>query len=39
MDFDLAAGVAVLEPTPRTVQAMLAGLAPAWTDATEGPDT
>ncbi|HEY5060942.1 MAG TPA: DinB family protein [Gemmatimonadaceae bacterium] len=39
MDFDLAAAVAVLERTPRTVRAMLDGLAPAWTDATEGPDT
>jgi hypothetical protein len=39
MDFDLAASVAVLERTPRTVRAMLDGLAPAWTDATEGPDT
>ena len=39
MDFDLAAGIAVLERTPRTLRAMLAGLPPAWTDATEGPDT
>ncbi|MEP6492151.1 MAG: DinB family protein [bacterium] len=39
MDFDLAAGIAVLERTPHTLRAMLAGLSPAWTDATEGPDT
>jgi DinB superfamily len=39
MDFDLAAGVAVLERTPGTLRAMLEGLPAAWTDATEGPDT
>jgi hypothetical protein len=39
MDFDLTAGIAVLERTPHTLRAMLAGLPPAWTDATEGPDT
>jgi hypothetical protein len=39
MDFDLALGVAVLERTPGTLRALLAGLPPAWTDATEGPDT
>ena len=39
MDFDLATGIAVLERTPRTLRATLAGLSPAWTDATEGPDT
>ncbi len=39
MDFDLPTGVAVLERTPQTLRAMLAGLAPQWTDATEGPDT
>jgi DinB superfamily len=39
MDFDLAAAVALLERTPRTVRAMLGELEPAWTDATEGPDT
>ena len=39
MDFDLATGVAVLERTPQTFRAMLAGLSPEWTDATEGPDT
>jgi hypothetical protein len=39
MDFDLAQGVAVLERTPSTLRALLAGLPPAWTDATEGPDT
>lgn len=39
MDFDLTAGIAVLERTPATLRAMLAGLPPAWTDATEGPET
>ncbi len=39
MDFDLTAGIAVLERTPHTLRAMLAGLAPTWTDATEGPET
>ena len=39
MDFDLAEGTAVLERTPRTLRAMLDGLSPAWTDATEGPET
>ncbi len=39
MDFDLVAGVAVLERTPPTLRAMIGGLSGAWTDATEGPDT
>ena len=39
MDFDLATGLAVLERTPRALNAMLGGLTAAWTDATEGPDT
>ncbi|HUQ89890.1 MAG TPA: DinB family protein [Vicinamibacterales bacterium] len=39
MDFELAAGIPVLERTPRALTAMLSGLPPAWTDATEGPDT
>ncbi len=39
MDFDLAEGIAVLERTPRALRAMLSGLPPAWTDATEGPET
>jgi hypothetical protein len=39
MDFDLPAGIAVLERTPPALRAMLAGLPPAWTDATEGPET
>jgi len=39
MDFDLAHGIAVLERTPHTLRAMLAGLPPAWTDADEGPGT
>lgn len=39
MDFDLTTGIAVLERTPRTLRVLLEGLPPAWTDATEGPDT
>lgn len=39
MDFDLTEGLSVLERTPRTLRAMLAGLPAAWTDATEGPGT
>ena len=39
MEFDLATGVAVLERTPHVLRAMLDGLGPAWTGATEGPET
>ena len=39
MDFNLDQTISILERTPLTLQAMLAGLSPAWTDATEGPDT
>ena len=39
MDFDLTADTAVLERTPRVLRALLADLGPAWTDATEGPET
>jgi len=39
MHFDLAQAAAVLERTPKTLRAMLAGLGPEWLDATEGPDT
>ena len=39
MDFDLTTGIAVLERTPNTLRAMLAGLPPAWTEANEGPET
>ena len=39
MDFNLTDGIAVLERTPAVLRTMLSGLAPAWTDATEGPDT
>jgi hypothetical protein len=39
MDFDIATGLSVLERTPDTLRALLSGLAPAWTDGTEGPDT
>jgi hypothetical protein len=39
MEFDLATGVAVLERTPETLRAMLAGLPDAWTTPNEGPET
>jgi hypothetical protein len=39
MDFDLAAGIAILQRTPNAFRAMLAGLPSQWTDATEGPET
>ena len=39
MDFELTAGTAVLERTPATLRAMLAGLPSSWIDATEGPDS
>ncbi|HYG65038.1 MAG TPA: DinB family protein [Thermoanaerobaculia bacterium] len=39
MDFDLTSSIAVLERTPHTLRAMLAGLPAAWTDANEGPET
>jgi hypothetical protein len=39
MEFDLEQGVAVLARTPPTLRAMLTGLPPSWTDATEGPET
>lgn len=39
MEFDVAHGTVVLERTPATLRAMLAGLPAAWTDATEGGET
>jgi hypothetical protein len=39
MEFDIVLGTAVLERTPRTLRALLRALGPAWTDATEGPET
>ena len=39
MNFDATLGMAVLERTPATLDAMLRGLDPAWLDANEGPDT
>lgn len=39
MDFDLLDSVAVLERTPHALRALLLGLPPVWTNATEGPDT
>lgn len=37
--FDLANGIAVLERTPATFRALLAGLPDVWITANEGPDT
>lgn len=39
MNFNVNEGAAVLTRTPATLRAMLSGLPPVWTDATEGPDT
>lgn len=39
MQFDLHAGIAVLERTPGSVRALLAGLADGWVRGTEGSQT
>ncbi len=39
MDFDITQGIAILERTPGTLNAMLRDLGAAWIDATEGPET
>jgi hypothetical protein len=39
MNFDLTAGIPILERTPRVLRSMLEGLSAEWIDATEGPDT
>ena len=39
MDFDIRDGIAVLARTPGTLRAMLDGLPPGWTEATEGAGT
>jgi hypothetical protein len=39
MDFDLTSGIDVLERTPHTLHAMLAGLPRTWIDGTEGQET
>ncbi|MBV9109873.1 MAG: DinB family protein [Gemmatimonadetes bacterium] len=39
MDFDLTDAVAVLERTPQTFRALLAGLPEPWIRGTEGPET
>jgi len=39
MTFDLSAGVAVLERTPRVLDALLSGLPEGWTRGHEGVDT
>jgi hypothetical protein len=39
MDFDLHDGIPILERTPATLRALLAGLPDRWTTSNEGPDT
>ncbi|MBI3792347.1 MAG: DinB family protein [Gemmatimonadetes bacterium] len=39
MEFDLTSGIAILTRTPLALRGLLGGLGPAWTDATEGPET
>lgn len=39
MNFDLEDGIALLERTPATFRALLAGLSDAWITANEGPET
>jgi len=39
MNFDLSAQIPLLQRTPHTLRAMLDGLPPEWSDATEGPGT
>ena len=39
MEFDLRVAIPVLERTPATLRALLAGLPSEWTDGTEGADT
>jgi len=39
MDFDLPAGVAILERTPHAFRALLGGLPDSWTTPNEGPGT
>ena len=39
MNFELGTGVAVLQRTPATLRALLAGLPQDWTAPNEGPDT
>jgi hypothetical protein len=39
MEYTVDDGIQILERTPATLRAMLEGLDPTWTDATEGPDT
>ncbi|MES2307013.1 MAG: DinB family protein [Gemmatimonadota bacterium] len=39
MEFELAAGIALLERTPATLRAMLIGLPAEWVNATEGPES
>ncbi|MEO7371003.1 MAG: DinB family protein, partial [Ilumatobacteraceae bacterium] len=39
MSFELSEGIVILERTPATFRALLAGLPDVWTTTNEGPDT
>ena len=39
MEFELATAIPLLERTPATLEALLAGLPSGWTEANEGPDS
>jgi hypothetical protein len=39
VEFRLATGISILERTPASMRAMLAGLGTEWTTATEGPES
>ena len=39
MNFDLGSSIAVLERTPRVVEAFLSGTPAVWATGNEGPDT
>ena len=39
MTYEFTLAIPILARTPDALRAMLAGLPPVWTDATEGPET
>ncbi|RYY88330.1 MAG: DinB family protein [Chitinophagaceae bacterium] len=39
MEYSIEQGIELLERTPATLRALLSGIAPEWTSATEGPET
>jgi hypothetical protein len=39
VEFELSAGIAVLQRTPATLRVLLGGLSADWTTANEGPET